>query len=63
MSMIEDDLVEPTVGAKGTAEADELDGDEYLNVRVEPKIAASSNAARMLLLWSLLGRVFLFVAV
>ena len=48
--------------AKGTAAADELDGDEYLKLRVEPMVIASTRASCMLLFWSLVGRIFLFVA-
>ena len=44
--------------AKGTAAADELDGDEYLKLRVEPMVIASTRASCMLLFWSLVGRIF-----
>ena len=50
------------VGAKGTKEADELDGDEYLTVRVEPEIEHSTKAAFYYLLFSLVGRIVLFAA-
>ena len=47
------------VGAKGTKEADELNGDEYIDVRVEPAIASSTLNARYCTLFSLLGRACL----
>jgi hypothetical protein len=56
------DMLGPAVGAKGSAEADRLEGDEYLKIRVEPQIGVSSREAQKYLLYSLVSRVALFVA-
>jgi len=52
----------PLVGRKGTPDADALNGDEYINVRVVPQIQASTGESRSYFYYSLAGRLALFFA-
>ena len=52
----------PAVGAKGSSDADELNGDEYIQVRVLPAIRHSTKMAKYYQFYSLIGRMLLFLA-
>ena len=45
-------LTRSTVGAKGTAEANDLDGDDYIKVRVNPMLKATTHDAKVCIIAS-----------